>query len=249
MCINVKNILITGGSRGIGFECVKRFHKEGWHVITCSRNKDIWLKKLELYPDLDNVDYVVADVSEDNSLTELFKYIHSKYTHLDAAVNNASPRIKSQGEFKNISKENLFSTLNSDFWSCVVCLKSELNLMKSGSCIVNVSSVNGLKPCPGAAMYSAAKHGLEGLTKSVALEALQNGIRVNAVAPGVTWTSRWEEREKRNSNIREEVEAEVPIKRFATESEIVNAIEWLCDEKSSYVIGHTLVVDGGLSLN
>ena len=97
-------------------------------------------------------------------------------------------------------------------------------------------------------MYSAAKHGLEGLTRSVALEAIQNGIRVNAVAPGVTWTSRWKERETSNPNIREEVEAEIPIKRFAIESEIVNAIEWLCHTKSSYVVGHTLVVDGGLSL-
>jgi len=98
-------------------------------------------------------------------------------------------------------------------------------------------------------MYSAAKHGLEGLTRSIALEAIQNGIRVNAVAPGVTWTSRWEERASSNPNVRGEIETQIPIKRFAIESEIVNAIEWLCDAKSSYVVGHTLVVDGGLSLS
>jgi NAD(P)-dependent dehydrogenase (short-subunit alcohol dehydrogenase family) len=98
-------------------------------------------------------------------------------------------------------------------------------------------------------MYSAAKHGLEGLTRSVALEAIQHGIRINAVAPGVTWTSRWEERKNSSPNLREDVEAQIPIKRFAIESEIVNAIEWLCSAKSSYVVGHTLVVDGGLSLN
>lgn len=244
----MKKILITGGTKGIGLECVKRFHKEGWAVITCSRNGNAWLKNLNIYPELDNVDYVETDVSDDDSLKSLFDHIASKYGQLNAAVNNASPKIQSQGEFKNISKENLYSTLNSDFWSYVICLKSELNLMQAGSCIVNVSSVNGLRPCPGVAMYSAAKHGLEGLTRSVALEAIQNGIRVNAVAPGVTWTSRWKERETSNPNIREEVEAEIPIKRFAIESEIVNAIEWLCHTKSSYVVGHTLVVDGGLSL-
>ena len=245
----MKNILITGGSRGIGLECVKRFHTDGWNVITCSRNKKIWLEKLELFPELCNVDYVETDLSDDGSLNKLFEYIGSKYSYLNAAVNNASPKIISQGEFRGIPAENLFSTLKSDFWSYVVCLQKELNLMGAGSCIVNVSSVNGLRPCPGAAMYSAAKHGLEGLTRSVALEAIQNGIRVNAVAPGVTWTSRWEERENNNPNIREEIEIQIPIKRFAIESEIVNAIEWLCCAKSSYVVGHTLVVDGGLSLN
>lgn len=245
----MKNILITGGSRGIGLECVKRFHKDGWNVITCSRNKKTWLENLKLFPELGNVDYVETEVSDDDSLSRLFEHITSKYSYLNAAVNNASPKIISQGEFIKIPAENLFSTLKSDFWSYVVCLQKELHLMGSGSCIVNISSVNGLRPCAGAAMYSAAKHGLEGLTRSVALEAIQHGVRVNAVAPGVTWTSRWEERENTNPNIRKEVETEIPMKRFAIESEIVNAIEWLCDAKSSYVVGHTLVVDGGLSLN
>ena len=245
----MKNILITGGSRGIGFECVKRFHRNGWNVITCSRNKKIWLENLDAFPELEDVDYIETDVSDDNALKALFEYIGSKYECLTAAINNASPKIESQGEFQKIPTENLYNTLHSDFWSYVVCLKNELLLMDSGSCIVNISSVNGLKPCAGAAMYSAAKHGLEGLTRSVALEAIQQGIRVNAVAPGVTWTSRWEEREKSSPNIRKEVETVVPIKRFAIESEIVNAIEWLCNKQSSYVVGHTLVVDGGLSLS
>lgn len=244
----MKNILITGGSRGIGFECVKRFHKDGWNVITCSRNEKTWLENVKLFPELCNVDHLETDVSDDCSLNRLFEYIGSKYSCLHAAINNASPKIVSQGEFKEIPAGNLFSTLKSDFWSFVVCLQKELALMGSGSYIVNVSSVNGVRPCPGAAMYSAAKHGLEGLTRSVALEAIKDGVRINAVAPGATWTSRWEEREKSSPNIRQEVEMKIPIKRFATEAEIVNAIEWLCDTKSSYVVGHTLVVDGGLSL-
>jgi NAD(P)-dependent dehydrogenase (short-subunit alcohol dehydrogenase family) len=80
------------------------------------------------------------------------------------------------------------------------------------------------------------------------LEAVESGIKINAVAPGVTWTERWEIRKEENPNIKIEVEPLIPIKRFAMVSEIVDAIEWLNSDRSSYVIGHTLVVDGGLSL-
>lgn len=173
----MKNILVTGGTRGIGLECVKRFHKSGWNVITCSRNKKTWLENLELFPELCNVDYVETDVSDDGSLNRLFEYVGSRCGHLNAAVNNASPKIISQGEFRETPAENLFSTLKSDFWSYVLCLQKELNLMSSGSCVVNVSSINGLRPCPGAAMYSAAKHGLEGLTRSVAFATYE--LRLN----------------------------------------------------------------------
>ena len=98
-------------------------------------------------------------------------------------------------------------------------------------------------------MYSAAKHGTEGLTHSVALEAIKKEIRVNSVAPGVTWTPRWQQRmTDENSDLKEKVENSIPMKRFATPEEIVNAIEWLSSEQASYVIGHTLVIDGGMSL-
>lgn len=120
--------------------------------------------------------------------------------------------------------------------------------MKEGASIVNVSSVNGLRPPPNASMYSAAKHALEGLTRSVALESIADGIRVNAVAPGVTWTPRWEERQLEVPSIRADVSDVVPVKRFGEVNEIVNAIEFLLSDKASYIVGHTLVVDGGLSL-
>lgn len=98
-------------------------------------------------------------------------------------------------------------------------------------------------------MYGAAKHGLEGLTRSVALEAITANIRINSVAPGPTWTARWDERKTSgNPAIREDVEKLLPMRKFATPAEIVDAIEWLCSDKASYVVGHTLVVDGGLSL-
>jgi NAD(P)-dependent dehydrogenase (short-subunit alcohol dehydrogenase family) len=97
-------------------------------------------------------------------------------------------------------------------------------------------------------MYSAAKHALEGLTRSLALENIAQGIRINAVAPGVTWTPRWDERQLEVPSIRDDVSAVVPMERFARPDEIVDAVEFLISAKSSYIVGHTLVVDGGLSL-
>lgn len=244
----MKTVLITGGSKGIGFECVKRFHDAGFAVITCSRNKSDWDAIISQYPEYQRIKYMEIDVSKEVGLDGMFDFIKSNYETLDIAINNASPEIVSSGKFREVTDENLRNTLQSDFWSYIKCLKHELNLMSSGSVIVNVSSVNGLRPAPGAAMYSAVKHGIEGLTKSIALEALEYGIRVKAVAPGVTWTDRQQKRNKDNPGLKEEIESVVPIKRFARTSEIVNAIEWLCSENSSYVVGHTLVVDGGLSL-
>lgn len=97
-------------------------------------------------------------------------------------------------------------------------------------------------------MYSACKHAMEGLTRSLAMDAIGRGIRINAVAPGVTWTPRWQEKQQTNPEIREEVSQLVPIQRFARSEEIVDAVMFLLSEQSSYIVGHSLVVDGGLSL-
>ena len=245
----MKVVLVTGGSKGIGLETVKTFVAKGYKVITCARSIDTWRDVIISNPDLSIVDFQAVDLSDRKQIDELFSHISSVYGQLDIAVNNASPKIRSEGKFIDVAVDDLYDTLVNDLWSHTLCLKHELQLMSKGASIVNISSVNGIRPGPNAAMYSASKHGLEGLTHSVALEAIKDGIRINSVAPGVTWTPRWEERQtSQNPNVRSEVESAVPIGRFAKTTEVMNAIEWLSSEKSSYVVGHTLVVDGGLSL-
>lgn len=244
----MKVILVTGGSKGIGLQSVLRFVKSGYKVVTCSRSKSSWLKAVDDYPELSVVDYQVIDISLDSEVDRLFNYIERQYGHLDAAVNNASPAIASRGNFHEVSPHLLKETLNVDFWSHALCLRYEIALMKFGASIVNISSINGLRPTPTASMYSASKHALEGLTRSVALECISSGIRINAVAPGVTWTPRWEERQLDSPNVKNDISNAVPIKRFGNANEIVNAIEFLLSDKASYIVGHTLVVDGGLSL-
>jgi len=243
-----KVILITGGSKGIGLEAVRRFQAAGWQVITCARNPDTWNDAVSRFPVLAEVDYYRTDLSDKDEVELLFQTIREKYSTIDVAVNNASPKIVSSGPFKDVTLEDLQNTLNVDLFSYAMCLKFELNLVRSGGSIINITSVNGFRPTPNYAMYSAAKHGLEGLTRSLALEAIGSGIRVNALAPGITLTTRWAERGVNESDLREQAELKVPMGRYADTADIVNAIEWLCSDKASYVVGHTLVVDGGLSL-
>ncbi|MBD1558712.1 SDR family oxidoreductase [Vibrio sp. S9_S30] len=245
----MKTALITGGSKGIGLEMVRRLLDQGFQVITCSRNKSGWDESIRQYPILEAVDYHVTDISDEAALKMLFGHVAQRYGKLDIAVNNASPAIGSLGQFHTVDSEKLKDTLNHDFWAQALCLQSELNLMSEGAAIVNVSSINGLRPTPNASMYSAAKHAIEGLTRSLAIENIERGIRINAVAPGVTWTPRWEERAKTDPNIRESVSQAVPMKRFAKTKEVADAIEFLLSDKASYVVGHTLVVDGGMTLS
>lgn len=244
----MKKILITGGSKGIGFECVNTFLREGWHVICCSRNESRWIENLERVPELKLVEYHQCDVSDEQQVDALFNKIKNKHTFIDAAINNASPSVVSKGLLKDVDTSLLKETVNHDFWSTIFCIKQELDIMGHGGSIVNITSVNAIRPIPGAAMYGASKQAIESLTKSVALEAISSKIRVNSIAPGVTWTPRWEERVGGNPEIRKDVEDLVPMKRFARPREVADAAYWLISDKASYVVGHTLVVDGGLSL-
>lgn len=240
--------LVTGGSKGIGLETVLRLLAQNYQVITCSRTRESWQQAVLKENGLSQVDYLQLDMSIETERDLLFSHIKSQYNRLDVMINNASPKIESLGIFESRVSSELEHTMMQDFWAHALCLKQSLGLMTQGGAVVNISSINGLRATPNAAMYSACKHAIEGLTRSVAIEAIEKGVRVNAVAPGVTWTPRWDERVKDDLDIKAKVIAQVPIKRFAMASEVVDAIEFLISPKASYIVGHTLVVDGGLSL-
>lgn len=244
----MKTALITGGSKGIGLEMVNRWVNKGYKVVTCSRSSSSWDSAVSKHPELKDVDYQSLDITDEIGLAHWYQYIAQTYGQIDIAVNNASPAIASLGEFSSVEIEDLKSTLDNDFWAQALNIRYQIKMMSAGSTMVNVSSINGLRPTPNATMYCAAKHAIEGLTQSLALENIEKGIRINAVAPGVTWTPRWEERAEKDEQLRDNVSSQVPIQRFARISEIADAIDFLLSDKSSYIVGHTLVVDGGISL-
>ena len=156
----MKVVLVTGGSKGIGLQAVRRFYALGFKVVTCSRNPAGWDDTVSCFPELVAVDYHCCDISDTQQVEALFKMIKRKYRTLHIAINSASPTLRSGGCFEENTNDDLFHTLTTDLWSHALCLKHELRLMREGASIVNVSSVNGFRPTPNAAMYSAAKHGL-----------------------------------------------------------------------------------------
>ena len=246
-----KTAFVSGGSKGIGLAIVLKMLDKNYQVITCGRNIDDWKKAVAKSPQLNEVDFIQTDLCDKKQLDNLFVKIKEKYGHLDAAVNNAAVQILAKGQFTDLSEDILRQNLNSDLWMPTMCIKKELELMlPAGGSIVNISSISGVIPTPDAAMYSAAKYGLEGLTKTLALELIGKNIRLNTVAPGPIMTPRWEKRVKEQD--RKEVYAAVaensPIKRFGTPEEVANGALWLLSDEASYVVGHTLIIDGGISL-
>ena len=246
-----KIAFVTGGSKGIGLAVVRQMIASNYQVITCGRHSSTWSDAVTKTPTLKDVEFIEADLCNPVQLKKTFQFIKDKYGHLDAAVNNAAVQILAKGDFIDIPEETLHQNLDSDLWMPTMCIKKELKLMlPSGGSIVNISSISGIIPTPKAAMYSAAKYGIEGLTKTLALELIDKNIRLNTVAPGVIMTPRWNKRVKPEDRkkIFSEVASEAPIKRFGTPEEVANGVLWLLSDKASYVVGHTLVIDGGISL-
>jgi len=246
-----KTAFVSGGTKGIGLAVVLKMLDRNYQVITCGRNVDDWNKSKKENLRLGEVDFIKTDLCNKQQLDELFAKIKKKYGQLDAAVNNAAVQILAKGQFIDIPEDILQKNLDSDLWMPTMCIKKELELMlPKGGNIVNISSISGIIPTPDAAMYSAAKYGLEGLTKTLALELIDKNIRLNTVAPGPIMTPRWEKRVKEQD--REEIYAAVkdssPSKRFGTPEEVANGVLWLLSDESSYVVGHTLIIDGGISL-
>ena len=247
-----KTAFVSGGSKGIGLAIVLKMLENNYKIITCGRNLDDWNRAKIINQGLNEVDFIKTDLCDKQQLDELFVTIKKKYGQLDAAVNNAAVQILAKGQFTDISEDILRQNLDSDLWMPTMCIKKELELMlPEGGSIVNVTSISGVIPTPDAAMYSAAKYGLEGLTKTLALELIDKNIRLNTVAPGPIMTPRWEKRVKKQDReeIYDGVAARSPMKRFGTPEEVAGGVLWLLSDEASYVVGHTLIIDGGMSLS
>lgn len=246
-----KVALIVGGTSGIGLATAAHFAAAGAQVVVSGRESAKGIQaQMSLGP---SATFVACDVAQPSSVEALIQTVVARFGRIDCAV-NAAAIAPASAPLHETGNADAAALLNIDVFGQFLCMKHEIEVMlKTGSStIVNVSSVNGLSGTPTAAVYSAGRHAVLGLTRAAAREYISRNIRINAVCPGATDTPR---RRQRVAHLAPEVQSElatqtanaIPIGRLANADEIANAIVWLSSPSSSYVVGHCLVVDGGLS--
>src|ERR1700704_3303526 len=240
-------VLITGALTGIGRATALAFAREGARIVVSGRHDD---KGNALVSELQELGaeatFIKSDVRHEDEVRVLVDETVRRFGRLDVAVNNAGTEGK-PGPLTDQTAESYAATFDTNVLGTLLSMKHELRVMLpqgSGS-IVNVSSTYGRIGAPGASVYVASKHAVEGLTKSAALEAVGSGVRVNVVAPGTTDTGML----TRFTNTEENKAAlvsTVPVKRLATPEEIAHVIVFVASANASYMTGASIPVDGGM---
>ena len=240
-------VLITGALTGIGRATALAFANEGARIVIAGRRDEAGHNLVaELRRRDAEAEYVHADVRYEDDLRSLVDKTVARFGRLDIAVNNAATE-GPRGLITEQTAESYAATFDTNVLGVLLSMKHELSVMLpqgSGS-IVNVSSAYGRIGAPGASVYVASKHAVEGLTKSAALEVAGTGVRVNAVAPGTTDTgmlTRFTHTEENKAAL----VSTVPVKRLATPEEIAQVIVFVASANASYMTGASIPVDGGM---
>jgi NAD(P)-dependent dehydrogenase (short-subunit alcohol dehydrogenase family) len=239
-------VLITGALTGIGRATAFAFAQEGASLVVSGRRAEVGEVLVKQLRTLGvEAEFVLADVSKESDVRALVEKTIARFGRLDVAVNNAGTEGK-PGPIVDQTIESYSSTFDTNVLGVLLSLKYELKAMLpqgSGS-IINISSTLGQKTAPGAGIYAATKHAVEGLTKTAALEAASANVRVNAVAPGPIDTGMLDRftgsAERKNALV-----SGVPLKRMGHPEEIAQTIVFLGSDKAPFITGQIVGVDGG----
>jgi NAD(P)-dependent dehydrogenase (short-subunit alcohol dehydrogenase family) len=236
--------LVTGGGSGIGQATARVLAGRGAHVMVADINEDA---ARALAAEIGAAS-VPVDVSDIDSVGAMVAACVERFGGLDWACNIAgiSPAPK---PFVDHTPEEWHRTIAVNLDGVFFCMQHELRQLTAqarGGAIVNMASAAGLVAAPGQPQYTAAKHGVLGLTKQAAQEYARAGIRVNAVLPGQTETAPMRAYLETQPDKGERMLRRLPMGRLATTEEIAHTVAWLCSDEASYVNGVSLTVDGGL---
>ena len=243
-----KVAIITGGSSGIGRATAVALAKEGVKVVIAGRRAKEGEETVQLVKEAgsDGI-FVKTDVTNEDDVRSLVEKTVKTYGRLDYAFNNAGIG-ETMTPFVEQTSNVFDQIMDINVKGVWLCMKYEIPQMirSKGGAIVNMSSVAGVMGFPQAPIYVASKHAVLGLTKSAALEYAKSGIRINAIAPGLVETEMVDRVAEGNKQIIENLKSRTPIGRIGDPQEIANAVVWLLSDKASFVLGHTLLVDGGI---
>ncbi len=245
-----KVALVTGAASGMGLATARAFAEAGAAVVLADVREGLAKAETQKLKDAGHKAIAVpCDVSEEAQVAVMVERAVSEFGRLDAAFNNAGvmARIAFTADSTREDWERVIGINLRGVWSC---MKYELRQMvRQGSgAIVNNASVGALTGNPGIGSYIASKHGVVGLTRTAALEYIKQGIRVNAINPGLIDTQIARDVVSGDEQAYNEIAKSVPIGRAGRPEEIASVVLWLCSSGASYVVGHALTVDGGMTI-
>lgn len=250
MKLKDKVAIITGGSLGIGKATAILFAKEGAKVVITGRTEKSLKETVdEAEKEGLKIAYLVSDVSKEDDCKKAVDYTVNKYGRIDILFNNAG--VLPLGITHETSIEEWDRGFDVNVRGTFLMSKYSIpHMLKQGKgCIINNSSVLGLKAIPGAAAYNATKGAVTQFTRSMALEYADKGIRVNGICPGTIWTPMVEAFLNEMPAAKGFLEDMQPITksigRFGNPEEIAHAVLFLCDDNIAYMTGTMLSVDGG----
>ncbi|HYZ73038.1 MAG TPA: glucose 1-dehydrogenase [Chthoniobacterales bacterium] len=238
-----KIVLITGGTSGIGKATGIAFANAGAKVILTGRREKEGAEVVTEIKQLGGTaSFVRADVSKDADIVKAIDFVVANYGRLDVAFNNAG--VEMLGPLDQVTEEQYRSTFDINVWGVLNSMKHEIPAMlkSGGGAIVNTSSIAGHIGLAQASIYVATKHAVEGLTKAAAVEFAQQGIRVNAVAPGTIDT---EMVARFPADAQTWLKSQHPVGRFGTSEEVAGAVLYLASDAAKFTTGTILAVDGG----
>lgn len=244
-----KVALVTGGGSGIGRATSLAFAKKGAKVVIVGRTREKIVETQEMIRNLGGEAIAVqVDVSADKQVRKMIQTTIDRFGRLDFACNAAGIGGK-LAPTADVTEEDFDFTLAINLKGVWLCMKYQIHqMLKQGSgVIVNISSINGLDGTPNAAIYSASKSGVISLTKSAALEYAKSNIRINAVCPGAIRTPMLEQVFNKTGITQSQYESQIPINRIGDPNDIADSVTWLCSDEASYITGHIMVIDGGVS--
>jgi NAD(P)-dependent dehydrogenase (short-subunit alcohol dehydrogenase family) len=247
MLLENKAGLVTGAGSGIGRYCALALAQEGAKVMVSDVGEQGGLETVKMIEDAGGAaDFQVCDVSVSTQTSNLVDAAVQRFGTLDFAVNNAGIAGLLGVPAAEYPEDVWDRVLAINLTGCWYCMKNEILQMQKqgGGAIVNMASVAGLIGLPNTA-YSASKHGVVGMTKSAAVTYSKENIRINAVCPGYVGTPAVKPLYENNPAMEQAMKDMHPIGRLGTEQEIADAVVWLCSDRSTFMAGHALSVDGG----
>lgn len=241
--MNNRTALVTGGASGLGLAIAQKLVTEGYHTIVIGRNENKLLQAKEQLGS--NCSIYPFDLTDLQHLPDLVERLYQAHEKIDVLVNNAGIHLKkpalevSDAEFQQVITTNL---------TAVFCLSREIAkrmLPQSGGSIINISSMAAIYGIPQVIAYTAAKSGIEGMTRAMAVEWSAHGIRVNCIAPGFIATNMSSKAMDNDPERKQKVLSRTPMGAFGRPEDVAEAACFLASEASGFITGTVLPVDGG----